>query len=144
MAGLLRVAFVNTSETTSVTVHIEAQDAVEFCELLPTAPATAPGVSQGMKRAPQPGGWPLVVAPGTIVGFVTNHPVKITNPNSAAVTTIYADGKDPWPEPPPPSPLATKLGDFSTRYGNFLAAASVPNAKPKPIVMTLTPAHMNP
>jgi hypothetical protein len=129
---------VNTSSDTSVTVHCETTDSVECCELLTTTPATAPQQNPGTTHSA--GGWDLVVPPGKIFGFVTEHTVKITNPNSAAVSTIYADGKDPWPQPPPVTTLSS-LPDFDSRYKNFLMTSALPNAKPRPIVMTLTPVH---
>lgn len=141
MVGLLRVAFVNTSKDISVTVHCETLDSVECCELLATTPAMSPEQNPGMTY--KPGKWDLVVPPGRIFGFVTEHLVKITNPNSAVVTTIYADGKDPWPHPPPPSTFAS-VADFDTRYNNFLMASALPNSRPKAIVMTLAPAHATP
>lgn len=139
MAGLLRVAFLNTSSDTPVTVRITTQDAVECCELLATTPATQPEQNPGTTYAP--GEWDLEVPPGTMFGFVTEHPVAITNPNPAVVSPIYADGKDPWPQPPPEALVAFGLPDLDTRYKNFLMAGGLPDPAPKPIVMTLTPAH---
>lgn len=138
MAGLLRVAFANTSSNISVTIHIKTQDAVECYELLTTTPATQPEQNPGTVHAP--GAWDLVVPPGKIFGFVTEYPVDIANPNSAVVSTIHADGKDPWPQPPP-ALVYPGLSDFDTRYKNFLMAGSLPNPAPKLIVMTLIPAR---
>lgn len=138
MVGLLRVAFVNTSSQTPVTIRVRTQDAVECCELLTTTPATQPEQNPGTKHLP--GEWDIVVPAGTMFGFVTEKAVDITNPNPAAVATIYADGKDPWPQPPPLLASAG-LPDFDTRYKNFLMTAASPNPKPKPIVMTLAPAR---
>jgi hypothetical protein len=138
MDGLLRVAFVNCSKDTSVTVHIVTQDTVEASELLTTTPATLPEQNPGI--AHPPGGWDLVVPPGAIIGFITKKPVQITNPNSAVVSTVYANGKDPWPQPPPPSTLAATVSDFDTRYRYFLMGGGLPDHKVKPIVMTLVPA----
>jgi hypothetical protein len=141
MVGLLRVAFVNTSKNTSVTIQIETQDSVECCELLTTTPSTSPEQNPGTTHPP--GVWGLDVAPGTMFGFVTEHPVNIINSNPAAVATIYADGKDPWPHPPPPTTLAS-VADFDTRYNSFLMTSALPNPKPKTIVMRLAPAHRTP
>jgi hypothetical protein len=138
MVDLLRIAFVNTSGEISVTIHVETQDAVECCELLTTTPATGPEQNPGTTHPA--GGWDLIVSPGHIVGFVTEKPVKIVNPNPAAVTTIYAHGKNPWPLPPPLTPLAS-VADFSTRYESFLMGGAVPDSSPRSIVMTLGPAH---
>ena len=140
MVGLLRVAFVNTSKDTPVTIQVETQDSVECCKLLTTTPATIAQQNPGTTHAP--GWWELSVPPETIVGFVTEHPVNITNPNSAVIATVYADGKDPWPHPPP---LALAgVADFDIRYRNFLMASALPNPTPQPIVMTLSPAHTRP
>jgi hypothetical protein len=138
MSGLLRVAFVNTSEDTTVTLHLETEDAVECCELLTTTPPTAPEQNPGATHAS--GGWDLVIAPGTMVGFVTGSPVKISNPSSGAVTTVYANGKDPWPQPPPVSKLS-QVPDFPTRYQSFLMVGALPEPRPTPVVMTLAPAR---
>jgi hypothetical protein len=141
MAGLLRVAFVNTSKETSVTIHVETQDSVECCELLTTTPATGPEQNPGTRH--KPGRWNVVVGPGKMHGFVTEHPVKITNPNSAAVHMVYADSKDPWPQPPPVAALAG-VHDVEVRYRSFLMGGALPDPSPKPIVMILAPAHMTP
>jgi hypothetical protein len=141
MIGLLRVAFVNTSDNTPVTIHVETQDSVECCQLLTTTPAMAPEANPG-KTYP-PGGWDLVVPAGTIFGFVTEKSVKITNPNPATITTIYANGKDPWPLPPPLSPLSS-VPDFATRYKSFLMTGALPDPRQHPVVMTLAPAHTTP
>lgn len=139
MAGLLRVAFVNTSSDTPVTIHVWTQDAVECCELLATTPVTQPEQNPGTRYAP--GEWDLVIPAGKMFGFVTEQPVKFTNPNSASVVPIHADGKDPWPQPPP-SMAGPAIPDFATRYKNFLMTAGLPNPRPEPIVVTLAPAHM--
>jgi len=138
MEGLLRVAFVNCSKDTSVTVHVATQDTVELTQLLTTTPAKLPEQNPGTVHPP--GEWDVVVPPGTIFGFNTKKVVKIINPNSAVVSTIYANGKDPWPQPPPPSTLAASVADFSTRYQYFLMGGGLPNPKAKPVVMTLVPA----
>jgi hypothetical protein len=138
MGGLLRVAFVNTSDNTPVTIHVETQDSVECCQLLTTTPATAPEANPGTTYPP--GGWHLVVPAGTIFGFVTEKSVNITNPNPATITTIYANGKDPWPLPPPLSPLSS-VPDFETRYKSFLMTGALPDPRQHPVVMTLAPAH---
>lgn len=137
MAGLLRVAFVNTSKNTPVTIHCKTEDAVECCELLGTTPATQPEQNPGTTFAA--GDWDLVVPVGTMFGFVSEHPVSITNLNSSAVIVLYSDGKDPWPQPPP-ALVSTTIPDFDTRYKNFLMTAGSPNPSPRPVVMTLTPA----
>jgi hypothetical protein len=124
-----------------VTIHVETQDSVECCELLTTTPATGPEQNPGTRHPPGP--WKLVVPPGTIFGFVTEHLVRITNPNPAVVSTVYADSKDPWPLPPPPSPLAS-VHDFAIRYESFLMGGALPGPRPKPIVMTLAPSHATP
>jgi hypothetical protein len=141
MGGLLRVAFVNTSKDTSVTIAVETQDAVECCELLTTTPATGPEQNPGTRH--EPGRWNVIVEPGKIHGFVTERPVNITNPNSAAVTTVYADSKNPWPQPPPVVALAG-VHDLDVRYSNFLMGGALPDPSPAPIVMTLAPAPTNP
>lgn len=138
MAELLRVAFVNTSSDTPVTIHCKTQDAVECCELLATTPATQPEQNPGTTF--KPGDWDLAVPAGKMFGFVTEHPVSITNPNPSVVSILYADGKDPWPQPPPALASPT-LPDFDTRYKNFLMTAGAPNPSPRPVVMTLAPAH---
>jgi hypothetical protein len=140
MSGLLRVAFVNTSNDTHVTVDIETQDAVECCELLTSTSAVEP---EAPGPTYPPGRWNLLVPPGKIFGFVTERPVKIINQNPANLVVVYADGKDPWPQPPPKPPLAA-TPDFGIRYQHFLAASALPNSTPKPIVMTLTPAPASP
>lgn len=141
MVGLLRVAFVNTSTDTPVTIYIETLDTVECCELLATTVATEPEENPGTTHPP--GGWTLVVPAGKIFGFVTENLVSISNPNSSAVITIYADGKNPWPLPPPLSPLASRVSDFPTRYQNFLMTGGL-SGTTQPIVMTLAPAHTTP
>jgi hypothetical protein len=138
MAGLLRIAFVNTSSDTPVIVRVNTQDTVECCELLTTTPATQPEQNPGTMHAP--GEWDIVIPAGKMFGFVTEHPVDITNPNPVVVSTIYADGKDPWPQPPP-AVGALAAPDFGTRYKNFLMAGGLPNPSPEPIVMTLAPAR---
>ncbi len=140
---LLRVAFMNTSATTSVTVHVVTQDTIEVCELLTTTPATLPEQNPGATQ--EAGGFDLAIQPGTIIGFVTKKPVTITNPSSAAVSTFYADGKDPWPQPPPPPPPGfVNVSDFDTRYNNFLMGGALPSRKAKPVEMTLAPAPASP
>ncbi|HET7500276.1 MAG TPA: hypothetical protein VFK02_04710 [Kofleriaceae bacterium] len=138
MVDLLRVAFVNTSEDTAFTLRIETIDTVECCELLTTTPATMPEQNPGVVHPP--GVWDLVMLPGTIAGFVSEKPVTIDNPHSTAVTVIYADGKDPWPLPPPLSPLSS-APDFETRYKSFLLGGAPPNPRRRSIVMTLAPAR---
>jgi hypothetical protein len=133
----LRVAFVNHSTDTPVTVHIVTLDTVETCELGSTTPATLPD-GAGTKHAA--GAFDLVVPAGKVYGFTTENPVNITNPSPSIVQTVYADGKNPWPQPPPPAPAAfTGVTDFATRYGNFLMVGGIPSRKRRPIVMTLTP-----
>jgi len=141
MVGLLRVAFVNTSNDTPVTIKIETQDSVECCQLLTTTIATEPEENPGTTHPP--GQWALDVPVGAIFGFVTEKPVNIMNPNQAAVTTIFANGKDPWPLPPPLSPLAT-VPDFDTRYKSFLMTAGLPDHEQQPVVMTLAPTPLAP
>ena len=137
--SLLRVAFMNTSATTTVTVHVVTQDTIEVCELLTTTQATLPEQNPGTTH--QAGGFDLVIAPGTIIGFVSKKAVTITNPSSAAVATFYADGKDPWPQPPPPPPPGfANVSDFDIRYNNFLMGGGVPSRKAKLVQMTLAPA----
>lgn len=137
--SILRVAFVNHSRDTPVTVHVVTQDTVESCELLASTPAELPEQSPGAKH--EPGGFDLVVPPGGICGFVTKNLVTITNPSSSIVTAVYANGKDPWPDPPPPPPPPfASVSDFETRYKNFLMGGGVPSRSPKPVVMTLVPA----
>ena len=138
MVGLLRVAFVNISSDTHVTIQVETQDTVECCEVLATTPVTQPQQNPGTLHAP--GVWALAVPAGKMLGFVTEKPVNIINPNPAVVATIYADGKDPWPQPPPLL-ASSYLPEFSARYKNFLLTAGLPNSVPRPIVMTLTPAQ---
>lgn len=135
---LLRVAFVNNSKDTSVTVHIVTQDTVETVELGTTTSATLPEKTPGVTHAA--GAFDLVVPGGRIFGFTSANPVSITNPSPSIVQTIYADGKNPWPQPPPPAPaIFAGVTDFATRYDNFLMVGGIPNHKPKPVVMTLTP-----
>lgn len=137
--SLLRVAFVNQSNDTPVTLHIVTQDTIESCELLATTSAILPEQSPGSTH--EPGGFDLEVPPGAILGFVTKNPVQITNPSSSIVTTVYANGKDPWPEPPPPPPPSfASVSDFETRYKNFLMVGGLPEPEPRPVVMTLAPA----
>jgi len=136
---LLRVAFVNQSRDTSVTVHVVTEDTVESCELLTTTPATLPEQASGIVQGP--GGFDLEVPAGKILGFVTKHQVAITNPNSAIVATVYASGKDPWPQPPPPPPpLLAGVSDYNTRYANFLLGGGAPSAAPTPVVMVICAA----
>jgi hypothetical protein len=78
------------------------------------------------------------VPAGKIIGFVTQYPVKITNPNSAAVAVIYTNGKDPWPQPPPVQAFAS-VPDLDIRYNSFLMTGALPDPTPTPIVMTLAP-----
>jgi hypothetical protein len=137
--SLLRVAFVNQSRDTSVTIRVVTQDTVESCELLATTPAALPEQASGTLRAP--GGFDLEVPAGRILGFVTKSEVTITNPNSAIVTTVYANGKDPWPQPPPPPPPPfAAVADFDTRYSNFLLGGGAPSNAPRPVIMVLSPA----
>jgi hypothetical protein len=138
MSELLRIAFVNMSKATTVTIQVETQDAVECRELLTTTPATEPDQHPG-KGCPA-GPWTVDVPPGKIIGFVTQYLVKITNPNSAAVTVIYTNGKDPWPQPPPVLPFES-VPDLPIRYNSFLMTGARPEPTPTPIVMTLAPAH---
>ena len=121
MDGLQRVAFVNTSSDTPVTIYIKTQDAVECCQLLGTTPMTQPQQNPGVVHPA--GEWTLVVPPGAMFGFVTEHPVNVTNLTSSAVIAIYAGGKDPWPQPPPALAMPT-VPDFATRYKNFLMTAA--------------------
>lgn len=138
MSELLRIAFLNVSKATNVTVQVETLDTVECRELLTSTPATEPDQNPG-KRWPA-GTWAVEVPAGKIIGFVTQYPVKITNPNSAAVTIIYSIGKDPWPQPPPLLPFSS-VPDLDVRYNSFLVTAGVPELTQTPIVMTLAPAH---
>jgi len=131
--SLLRVAFINISTDVSVTLEVKTADSVECCELLATTPATEP---EGPGVIRRPGVWSLVVPPGRMFGFVTEHPVQIANPNPAAVIAISAGGKDPWPLPPPRSQLSN-LPDFVTRYKGFLLTGAPPSATPEQVVMTL-------
>lgn len=141
--SLLRVAFVNNSKDTPVIVHVVTQDPVEACQLLTTTPASQPQQNPGATQTP--GGFDLEVGPGGIIGFITNSQVEITNPNSATVTTIYANGKDPWPQPPPPPPPGfTNVTDFPTRYNNFLMGGAIADASVTPVVMTLAAAPASP
>jgi hypothetical protein len=137
MSELLRIAFVNTTTTTTVRIQVETQDAVECRELLTTTPATEPDQSPGVRWPAGP--WAIDVPAGKIIGFVTQHPVQITNPNPAAVATIYTNGKDPWPQPPPILAFAS-VPDLEVRYNSFLMTGAPPAPAPTPIVMTLAPA----
>ena len=134
---LVRIAFVNTSKDTPVTICVETQDTIECCELLTTTPATEPEQNPGTRKTA--GRWEVVVPAGKIIGFVTQDTVKIENPNSAAVTVVYANGKDPWPQPPPLL-AAPSVPDFDTRYNSFLMTGALPDPRPKPILMLLAPA----
>jgi len=137
--SLLRVAFVNQSKDTSVTIRVVTEDTVESCELLTTTPAALPEQASGVVQAP--GGFDLEVPAGKILGFVSKQQVTITNPNSAIVTTVYANGKDPWPQPPPPPPPPfAGVSDFDTRYSNFMLGGGAPSSAPRPVVMVLCPA----
>jgi hypothetical protein len=137
--SLLRVAFVNHSAETSVTIHVVTQDTVESCELLATTPASLPEQPSGTLWAP--GGFDLVVPAGHIVGFVSKANVSISNPMPTVVTTLVANGKDPWPQPPPPPPPPfAAVTDFSTRYSNFLMGGGVSSHAPQPVVMVFSPA----
>src|SRR4051812_25712718 len=137
--SLLRVAFMNQSKDTSVTIRVVTEDTVESCELLATTPAALPEQASGIVQAP--GGFDLVVPAGKILGFVTKRQVTITNPNSAIVATVYASGKDPWPQPPPPPPPQfAGVSDFGARYANFLLGGGAPSNAVKPVVMVLRPA----
>jgi hypothetical protein len=136
MSELLRIAFINTSKATHVTIQVVTQDAVECRELLTTTPATEPDQNPGMRWPAGP--WTVDVPPGKIIGFVTQYPVKITNPNSAAVSIIYTNGKDPWPQPPPVLSFAS-VPDLDIRYNSFLLTGALPEPTATPIVMTLAP-----
>ena len=131
----------NTSHDTAVTVQVETQDAIECCELRTTRLAAEREEPPGTTYAP--GRWALVVPPGSVFGFVTEHPVKITNPSPGSLVTVYADGKDPWPQPPPAFEVRKAPG-FDGLYKGFLMTSALPSADPRPIVMTLTPAHASP
>ncbi len=133
--SLLRVAFINISNDVSVTLEIKTADSVECCELLTTTPATE---AEGAGVIHPAGVWSLVVPPGRMFGFISEHPVQIANPNSAAIIAISAGGKDPWPLPPP-RPQLLNVPDFLTRYKGFLLTGAPPNAIPERIVMTLAP-----
>jgi hypothetical protein len=137
--SILRVAFLNQSNDTSVTIRVVTQDTVESCELLASTPAALPEQSTGIVH--DPGGFDLEVPAGRIFGFVTKCRVEITNPSSGIVATVYANGKDPWPEPPPPPPpLFAGVSDFDTRYSNFLLGGGAPAGAAQPVVMILNPA----
>jgi hypothetical protein len=137
MSGLMRVAFVNTS-TKDAVVQIKTQDAVECCQLLASTPVSQPEQNPGLPKSA--GAWQLAMPPGSVFGFVTELPVEIHNPNSGSVIAIYANTKDPWPQPPPLT--APDVPDFAIRYQNFLMVAGATDPQPTPIVMTLAPARV--
>jgi hypothetical protein len=136
MSDLLRVAFANTSKTLSVTLQITTQDDVESCELLTTTPATLPEQSPGIKHAA--GQFDLEVPAGRIIGFTSAYPIGINNPNSSIVVTVFASGKNPWPNPPPPAALLVDVSDFATRFAHFLTVGGVSNEAASEVVMTLS------
>jgi hypothetical protein len=130
----MRIAFVNTA-TTPATIQIKTQEAVECCQLLMTTPASQPAQNPG--RTQPAGAWQLAMPPGTIFGFVAEHAVEVLNPNSGSVITVYADSKEPWPQPPP---LVSDVPDFATRYQNFLMVAGLPDSQHRPIALTIARA----
>jgi hypothetical protein len=137
--SLLRVAFINNSATDSVRLHVVTQDKVEYCELLGTTPASTPEQDPGTLCGP--GAFDVEVPAGRIFGFVTKAKVDITNPSSSILNVVYANDKDPWPQPPPAAPVRlSDVSDFATRYDHFLLVADGgPHRKHKPVVMTLVP-----
>jgi hypothetical protein len=134
---LLRVAFLNRSEDTSVTVHVKTNDKkVITYQLLPKTPASEPERGSGKDQVSE---FDLEVPAGQIVGFNTNSKVEITNPNSALVTVYYANDKDPWPKPAPAAPSGLDPSDFPLRYASFLMVGGEANPAPTLVVMTLVP-----
>jgi len=52
--------------------------------------------------------------------------VTITNPSAVYVAVVTANGKDPWPKPPPAAPLEfASVADYKDRFANFLLADGV-------------------
>ena len=140
MAGLLRVDFVNYSKTESVTIDVVTEDVIAYRELLTTTAATTPDEVPGRNYGP--GSFQLVVPAGRFFGFKTKHVVTIINPRPQLVSAIYANGKDPWPQPPPLAPPSLEQqGDFATRYTKFNTVSAEADPKPRPVAMTLTPAE---
>lgn len=140
--SLLRVAFINNSTTDSVKLHVVTQDRVECSELLGTTPANTPEQDPGI--ACGPGAFDLEIPAGRIFGFVTRSKVDITNPSSSILSVVYANDKDPWPQPPPVAPIGlSNVTDFATRYDHFLLVADGgPRRKHQPVVMTLAPVGL--
>jgi hypothetical protein len=137
--SLLRVAFINNSATATVRLQVVTQDRVECCELLGSTPPATPEQDPGTTYGP--GAFDLEVPAGRIFGFVTKAKVDITNPSSSILNVVYANDKDPWPQPPPVAPVGlSNVTDFTTRYDHFLLVADGgPHRKHHPVVMTLVP-----
>ena len=141
--SLLRVAFINNSATDNVKLHVVTQDRVEYCELLGSTPSSTPEQDPGATYGP--GAFELEVPAGRIFGFVTRAKVDITNPSSSILNVVYANDKDPWPQPPPVAPVGlSNVTDFTIRYDHFLLVADGgPRRKHHPVVMTLAPVGLS-
>ena len=134
MGGLLRLMFVNTTSDTPATITVKTSDKVDYKQLLTYTPPKSPA---GNAVRGVTGAYTMTINAGEIWGVVTGQCVEISNPNSAAITIVTANGKERWPQPPPPSKLQSQIDDYPTRYDYFLtdAASPVPSATPAPITI---------
>jgi len=118
-----RVMLVNTSDTNSFDIGITTKESVSSCELLPTTLESEP---EG-PTTDQPAStlWTLHFGPGEIHGFATSLAFDISHPypTEIVVYTSTANGKDPWPQPPPPQTVKfsnLSPAAFHKRTTNFL------------------------
>jgi hypothetical protein len=133
---LVRVALVNYGND-PVKLVVETKDLVQVRQLLKEGAADKP---DGPKSDKDPGAKTVEVPGGMIVGFSSAASVTVTNPTTVYVAVVTANGKDPWPKPPPPAPAAfTNVGDYKTRFANFLLADGVQDQQ-LPSVMIAVPA----
>jgi hypothetical protein len=115
-----RYQFINYLDT-PVTVHVETQDRIELCQLVDSTPADAPEEPQTQHG---PGSFELTIPGGTIFGFFADQPAVVKDPKIANFVIRVANGKVPWPLPPPLQPsLLQHVADFNKRYACFLESA---------------------
>jgi hypothetical protein len=116
-----RYMFINFSAA-PVTIHVFSHDDIQLCELVDSTPVQNPEQC-GSRHGP--GDFDLMIPPGAIVGFLTDHTAAVKAPQAADFVMHVANGNVPWPEPPPQEQNVRKgIVDFNARYRCFLALAA--------------------
>ncbi|HEY6173698.1 MAG TPA: hypothetical protein VIX73_04605 [Kofleriaceae bacterium] len=136
MKPFVRVALVNYGDV-PVTLDVETDDQIQVRALRTDGLAAQP---DGPATSLDKGKNPITVPAGMIVGFSSRAVVKVTNPTMVNVSVVSANGKDPWPKPPPLAPSGFQaVVDYTDRFAKFLLTDGV-GAGHKPTLTILVPA----